>query len=111
MPRIPGADTASSPPSAGPVPLLETKDLARSFGGVRAVSGISVSVGKGEFRGVIGPNGAGKSTLFNLISGHLIPDQGTITYRGRRIDRMPAQGRARLRITIVFQAARLFRGE
>jgi branched-chain amino acid transport system ATP-binding protein len=59
---------------------------------------------------VIGPNGAGKSTLFNLISGHLSPDRGTIAYRGQRIDGLSPHARARLRISIVFQAARLFHG-
>lgn len=92
------------------VPALEVEGLARSFGGVYAVSDVSMSVGEGELRGVIGPNGAGKSTLFNLISGHLAPDRGVITYRGRRIDRLSPHERARRRISIVFQAARLFRG-
>jgi branched-chain amino acid transport system ATP-binding protein len=99
---------AASPPRGGPV--LETAGLTRSFGGVYALSDVSLSVGEGELRGVIGPNGAGKSTLFNLISGHLSPDRGTIAYRGNRIDRLPAHARARLRISIVFQAARLFSG-
>lgn len=102
------------PATAGPprheVPVLNVEGLARSFGGVYAVSDISMSVGEGELRGVIGPNGAGKSTLFNLISGHLAPDRGAITYRGKRIDRLPPHDRARLRISIVFQAARLFYG-
>ena len=82
----------------------------RSFGGVRAVSDVSLTVAQGELRGVIGPNGAGKSTLFSLIGGHLAPDEGTITYRGQRIERLAPHQRARLRISIVFQASRLFRG-
>jgi branched-chain amino acid transport system ATP-binding protein len=96
-------------PSRG-IPVLKVEGIARSFGGVYAVSDVSISVGEGELRGVIGPNGAGKSTLFNLISGHLAPDRGVISYRGRRIDRLPPHERARLRICIVFQAARLFHG-
>jgi branched-chain amino acid transport system ATP-binding protein len=96
------------PPSA--VPVLRAERLARSFGGVYALDDVSMTVAQGELRGVIGPNGAGKSTLFNLISGHLSPDRGTITYRGRRIDRLAPHERARLRISIVFQAARLFLG-
>lgn len=90
--------------------VLRAEQLARSFGGVYALSDVSMSVGEGELRGVIGPNGAGKSTLFNLISGHLSADRGTIAYRGRRIDRLSPHERARLRISIVFQAARLFLG-
>ena len=110
MPAMPGAGTASPALPRELVPVLETKGLTRSFGGVRAVSGVSVSVGDGELRGVIGPNGAGKSTFFNLISGHLMPDEGTITFRGRRIERRSPRDRAKLRISIVFQAARLFGG-
>jgi branched-chain amino acid transport system ATP-binding protein len=90
--------------------VLRIERLARSFGGVYALSDVTMTVGAGELRGVIGPNGAGKSTLFNVISGHLVPDQGTIAYRGRRIDGLPPHERARLRISIVFQAARLFAG-
>jgi branched-chain amino acid transport system ATP-binding protein len=90
--------------------VLKAERLARSFGGVYALSDVSMAVEEGELRGVIGPNGAGKSTLFNVISGHLFPDRGTIVYRGHRIDRLPAYERARLRISIVFQAARLFAG-
>lgn len=99
---------ATAPPHG--TSALEVQGLARSFGGVYAVSDVSMSVGEGELRGVIGPNGAGKSTLFNLVSGHLVPDRGTIAYRGRRIDRLSPHERARLRISIVFQAARLFHG-
>lgn len=99
----------ATPPTRGAT-VLNVAGLARSFGGVYAVSDVSMSVAEGELRGVIGPNGAGKSTLFNLISGHLAPDRGLITYQGKRIDRLPPHERARLRISIVFQAARLFRG-
>lgn len=103
------APAATAPPHRA-APALQVDRLARSFGGVYAVSDVSMSVAEGELRGVIGPNGAGKSTLFNLISGHLAPDRGMITYRGKRIDRLSAHERARLRISIVFQAARLFHG-
>ncbi|MFD0903907.1 ABC transporter ATP-binding protein [Actinomadura sediminis] len=101
-------------------PLLTIDGAGRAFGGVYAVRDVSMTVAEGETRAVIGPNGAGKSTLFNLISGHLAPDHGTIAYApagggpgpsgGRRIDRMPPHVRARLGIAIVFQGARLFRG-
>jgi branched-chain amino acid transport system ATP-binding protein len=92
------------------MPLLVTGNLTRSFGGVRAVSGVSVSVPAGQLRGVMGANGAGKSTFFNLICGDLMPDEGTITFRGQRIERLPPVDRARLRIGTVFQDARLSGG-
>ncbi|WP_199547891.1 ABC transporter ATP-binding protein [Streptomyces sp. N35] len=90
--------------------LLEVNDVGKAFGGVYAVRDVSLSVAEGELRGVIGPNGAGKSTLFNLISGHLLPDHGTLTYAGRRLERLTPHARARLGIAIVFQGARLFLG-
>ncbi|OLT10997.1 high-affinity branched-chain amino acid ABC transporter ATP-binding protein LivG [Actinomadura sp. CNU-125] len=96
--------------------LLTIDGAGRAFGGVYAVRDVSMTVAEGETRAVIGPNGAGKSTLFNLISGHLVPDHGTIAYAPagadgtRRIDRLPPHARARLGIAIVFQGARLFHG-
>jgi branched-chain amino acid transport system ATP-binding protein len=89
---------------------LELDGLAKHFGGVYAVSDVSLRVADGELRGIIGPNGAGKSTLFNLISGHLIADRGTIALDGRRIERLSPHHRASLGVAIVFQAARIFRG-
>jgi branched-chain amino acid transport system ATP-binding protein len=90
--------------------LLQTDRLTRRFGGVVAVDAVSVSVEAGELLGVIGPNGAGKSTLFHLISGHLRPDSGQVTFEERKIDRLRPDQRARLGIAIAFQSVRLFRG-
>jgi branched-chain amino acid transport system ATP-binding protein len=90
--------------------VLSVKGLSRSFGGVYAVRDVSLDIAGGEVRGVIGPNGAGKSTLFNLITGHLPADHGTVSFAGTRVDRLPPHRRARLGISIVFQGARVFRG-
>jgi branched-chain amino acid transport system ATP-binding protein len=65
--------------------VLEVSGLSKSFGGFRAVSDVSISVATQQIAAVIGPNGAGKSTLFNLITGHLQPDSGTVTLDGRNI--------------------------
>lgn len=108
--NVPRGGYEEVPVGSPGVPVLTTEHLSRSFGGVYAVSDLSMSVAEGELRGVIGANGAGKSTLFNLISGHLAPDRGTISYRGQRIDRLSPHERARLNISIVFQGARLFQG-
>lgn len=89
---------------------LAVTGAARAFGGVYAVRDVDLAVEPGELRAVIGPNGAGKSTLFALIGGQLVPDAGTVTLDGERIDRRPAHRRARLGIGVVFQAARVFGG-
>ncbi|MGP3956867.1 ABC transporter ATP-binding protein [Nonomuraea sp. 3N208] len=90
--------------------MLAVTGVSRSFGGVYAVRDVSLSVADGEVCGIIGPNGAGKSTLFNLITGHLTADRGEISFLGHRVDRLPPHRRARLGMSIVFQAARVFRG-
>lgn len=90
--------------------MLRARGLVRRFGGVVAVDEVSLDVGKGDLHGLIGPNGAGKSTLFNLISGQLRADAGTIEFDGRRIDRLPPYRRAALGIAMAFQHVRLFRG-
>jgi ABC-type branched-subunit amino acid transport system ATPase component len=65
--------------------ILEVRDLAKSFGGVRAVDGVSFSLKRNELMGVIGPNGSGKTTLVNLLSGFVKPDAGRIVYQGQDI--------------------------
>ncbi|HST84037.1 MAG TPA: ATP-binding cassette domain-containing protein, partial [Kineosporiaceae bacterium] len=93
------ARTGSSAQVDGP--LLRLDHLSRAFGGVFANRDVSIDVPRGELRGIIGPNGAGKSTLFNLISGHLRPGAGTVTFNGRRIDGLAPHRRARLGVAIV----------
>ena len=66
--------------------ILTVDDVTRSFGGLRAVDGCSLSVREGSITGLIGPNGAGKTTLFNVITGFLKPTSGRITLRDERID-------------------------
>ncbi|GLW09333.1 hypothetical protein Misp01_44620 [Microtetraspora sp. NBRC 13810] len=90
--------------------MLRIDGVSRSFGGVYAVRDVSLGVAEGEAHGVIGPNGAGKSTLFNLITGHLAAERGTISFDGVRVDRMPPHRRAALGVSIVFQGARVFHG-
>jgi branched-chain amino acid transport system ATP-binding protein len=65
--------------------LLEVRNLQKSFGGVRAVDGVSFSLGEGEFLALIGPNGAGKSTCFNMLNGQLAPDGGEVLLGGESI--------------------------
>jgi branched-chain amino acid transport system ATP-binding protein len=72
-----------------PEPLLTVRGLRKAFGGVRAVDGASFEVMPGEIRALIGPNGAGKTTLFNVLTGHLRPDAGSVAFRGCRLDGLP----------------------
>jgi branched-chain amino acid transport system ATP-binding protein len=65
--------------------VLEVSGLSKSFAGFRAVSAVSLAVATRQIAAIIGPNGAGKSTLFNLITGHLRPDSGTVSFNGRDI--------------------------
>jgi len=87
-------------------PLLDVRDVAHAFGGVRAVDGATFDVEAGSITGLIGPNGAGKSTLFNCISGFLRPRSGRVSMDGRRIDRLPAHRIARAGLVRTFQTPR-----
>jgi branched-chain amino acid transport system ATP-binding protein len=88
--------------------VLAVSDLAKSFGGVHAVDGVSFTVGKGEFLALIGPNGAGKSTCFNIINGQLKPDAGRILFAGRDIAGLPARMVWGLGVGRTFQIAATF---
>jgi branched-chain amino acid transport system ATP-binding protein len=88
--------------------VLAVSDLAKSFGGLHAVDGVSFTVGKGEFLALIGPNGAGKSTCFNIINGQLKPDAGRILFEGRDIAGLPARKVWGLGVGRTFQIAATF---
>ncbi|HET6772321.1 MAG TPA: MFS transporter [Acidimicrobiales bacterium] len=97
-----------APVGQGAPPVLEVRGATRSFGGVRAVDDVSLSVAPGEIVGIIGPNGAGKTTLFDLISGFLPVEAGQVLLAGRDVTRLAADGRARLGLGRSFQDSRLF---
>ena len=90
--------------------LLRLENVSKSFGALKAVDGLSVSLQTGEALGILGPNGAGKSTLFNLIAGHMRPDAGRILYDGNDITTQPAAERCRLGIGRSFQIPHPFAG-
>ncbi|MDX3805097.1 ABC transporter ATP-binding protein [Bosea thiooxidans] len=75
----------SAAASASSEPVLAVRDLAKSFGGVHAVQGVSFTVEAGRMVALIGPNGAGKTTCFNMLGGQLAPDRGEIILAGRPI--------------------------
>ena len=92
-----------------PEPALEVSGLCRFFGGLAAVSDVSLDLVQGEVHAVIGPNGAGKTTLINLLSGELAPSSGSIRYAGQEIAGLPPHRIARLGIARSYQRTNIFR--
>jgi branched-chain amino acid transport system permease protein len=101
------ASSAAGSPDGGV--LLRTAGLARDFGGVRAVAGVSIEVRRGTLTGLIGPNGAGKSTLLALLAGTLPASAGQVVYAGTDVTALPAYRRARLGLVRTFQLASEFK--
>jgi len=89
-------------------PLLTVNGVSRQFGGFVAVNDVSLTLRTGERRALIGPNGAGKSTLFNLLSGRLRPNSGSIRYEDREIQECSAAEICRLGIARTFQITSIF---
>ncbi len=87
---------------------LSLSGVEMVFGGLRAVGGVSFDVPERSIFGLIGPNGAGKTTVFNCVTGVYAPTKGAITFRGQRIDGLPAWKIADLGIARTFQNIRLF---
>jgi ABC-type branched-subunit amino acid transport system ATPase component len=90
------------------VPLLEVRGVRKSFGGVTAVSNVSLALEPGRIYGLIGPNGSGKTTLFNCITGLERPDAGAIVFDGARIDGWKPYRVARRGVGRTFQIIRVF---
>ncbi len=97
-----------SAPTQTTPPLLTLDGVAKSFGGVRAVQGVSLDVAAGSLTGLIGPNGAGKSTIIAMIAGAIRPDSGRILLDGREISGLRPFEVARLGVIRTFQTASVF---
>jgi branched-chain amino acid transport system ATP-binding protein len=108
------------PTSAGPVSrhveqssgpessILRCEHVSKHFGGVAALDDVSLSVKSHEVTALIGPNGAGKTTLFNCLAGAMSPDQGSVWFKGQRIDGRRPSTIARLGLVRTFQNLRMF---
>jgi neutral amino acid transport system ATP-binding protein len=96
----PGADASK--------PILVLEDVAKRFGGLRAVDGTSFAVAASSITALIGPNGAGKTTVFDLISGYERPDAGAIRFDSLRIDGLASYRIARRGLVRTFQLTRIF---
>jgi branched-chain amino acid transport system ATP-binding protein len=90
--------------------LLNVRDLSKRFGGLQAVKDVSFSLAPGTITGVLGPNGAGKTTMFNLLTGFIGFDSGSVEFDGRSIARLPPHRIVNRGLSRTFQLARPFMG-
>jgi branched-chain amino acid transport system ATP-binding protein len=90
------------------VTLLEADGLTKRFGGLAAVDGCSFAVPEGTITALVGPNGSGKTTVFNLLTGYLRADAGSVAFAGRRVRRPDPTRLARAGLSRTFQQARIF---
>jgi branched-chain amino acid transport system ATP-binding protein len=90
--------------------LLDVKQLNKRFGGLHAVRDVNLQVRRGEIVGILGPNGAGKTTLFNLLTGFIPTDEGTVNFQGRSILGMKPHRIVNLGVARTFQLCRPFVG-
>jgi branched-chain amino acid transport system ATP-binding protein len=107
---IRGTDGRPPDGTRPPGVILEVHDVSKSFGGLRALDGVSLQLRRGEVLGLIGPNGAGKTTLFNIVAGMYRADSGNVRLNGRVIDRLKPHRRCRLGIARTFQITKPFLG-
>lgn len=96
--------------AAAQVPALELHAVSIAFGGLRALNGVTMSVPEKQITGLIGPNGAGKTTIFNVITGMLPPDEGTVSLYGQPIQDKGPVDSAHLGVGRTFQDLKLFAG-
>ena len=101
-------DTSAPAPSIGGEVLLDARDVSKTFGGLKAVDNVTFALRAGIVTTLVGPNGAGKTTLFNAMTGHLVPDTGTVLWLGQPILGLPHWKIARLGIGRTFQDLKLF---
>ncbi|NBS65862.1 MAG: ABC transporter ATP-binding protein [Betaproteobacteria bacterium] len=88
--------------------VLAVESVAKRFGGVQALGGVTLQVRRGEFHAIIGPNGAGKSTFFNTLTGLITPDAGSVRFEGRDLAGLAPHQRVRLGMGRTFQITRVF---
>ncbi len=106
MTQVSNGSIAPLPETDGP--LLRVTGVSKTFGGIAAVSAVSLEVAAGETVGLVGPNGAGKTTLFNCICGQLRPERGSVELSGAELLGIPTYKRARLGISRTYQRVEIF---
>ena len=109
LPGVAGDSALAAAPAAlAGGEILVVKDLYKAYGGIVPVRNVSFAIGAGKVHALIGPNGAGKTTLLNLLSGHVVPDGGSIRFQGHETVGLPAHRVAALGIARTFQNLKLF---
>jgi len=88
--------------------LLQAEGLGKHFAGVHALQGVNLGIAEGHVHSVIGPNGAGKSTLINVLTGRIVPDSGTVTFDGTRLNGMQPYAISQLGMSRVFQSPEIY---
>jgi branched-chain amino acid transport system ATP-binding protein len=88
--------------------MLKLENLGVTYGGLRALTDVSLEIAEGDFVTIVGPNGAGKTTLMRAIAGGVLPTSGRVEYRGRDIAALPSHARARLGIAHVPEGRKVF---
>jgi branched-chain amino acid transport system permease protein len=104
--EVAGAANGSAPPP--PSPVLTCEGVYKGFGGIQALRGVQLAVGRGEIVGLVGPNGSGKTTLINVISGHYAADRGHVALEGAPLTGRAAHDIARLGVARTYQIPRPF---
>ncbi|MBL7500029.1 ABC transporter ATP-binding protein [Frankia sp. CNm7] len=99
---------AATTAGGAPEPLLRLYGISKRFGGVQALTNVSLEVAPGRVQGLIGPNGAGKTTLFDIVSGITPPTVGGVQFAGREVSGLSSTARARLGMRRTFQRAQVF---
>jgi ABC-type branched-subunit amino acid transport system ATPase component len=102
------ASAAMREQASARLPMLEIRDLTKTFGGLRALADCSFAIDAGDIVGLIGPNGSGKTTLFNIIAGYLPKDAGAVRFRGEDLGGLRPFQIARKGIARTFQVTRIF---
>lgn len=105
---VPNSTAGTAPSRANGKPVLEVRGVCKSFGGLKAVQGFTLSLQRGDLQGLIGPNGAGKTTCFNLLTGVYKPDEGHVTLDGVSLLGMRPSAIAAQGLSRTFQNIRLF---
>lgn len=88
--------------------VLETIDVTRTFGAVRAVDGLTAQLEEGQVVGIVGPNGSGKTTFVNIVTGYIKPTEGTVRFRGRDITGLKSREVTNLGVARSFQVPQLY---